>query len=280
MDTSGGREPPLLEDVHQYWSTTPIFSLEVQAEPGTAAFYEAVDRLKRTDVERFGIGFWRFDRCRGLKVLELGCGSGWLSANYVRGGADLVATDLTQRAVDLTRRYLDMMELQAVVSQANAEALPFEAASFDLVVASGVIHHTPGVAEVASEIARVLKPGGAALLSVYYRNGLLQPYSFWLTRRAIRLFSIQSRAFGRSTSIDDFTRRYDGDANPLGRAYSKKDLLRLFRELRLQRFEVHYFPTRFLPIVRAGGPFHRILDRWLGTMLYAEFRKHARAVVS
>jgi hypothetical protein len=75
MNHAGRPEQPLLQDVHRYWSTTPIFSLEVQAEPGTAAFYAAVDHLKRTDVERFGIGFWAFDRCRGLKVLELGCGS-------------------------------------------------------------------------------------------------------------------------------------------------------------------------------------------------------------
>jgi SAM-dependent methyltransferase len=165
-----------------------------------------------------------------------------------------VATDLTQTAVDLTRKYLDAQGLQAVVRQANAEELPFEAESFDLVVASGVIHHTPGVRAAAAEIARVLKPGGAALLSVYYRNALLQPYSFWLTRRAIRLFSIQSRAFGRSGSVDDFTRRYDGDQNPLGRSYSKGQLLRLFHELQLQRFEVHYFPTRFLRSPAPAAP--------------------------
>jgi hypothetical protein len=96
----------------------------------------------------------------------------------------------------------------------------------------------------------------------------------------MRLFSIKSRAFGQSASVDDFTRRYDGDANPLGRAYSKRELLRLFQELQLERFEVHYFPTRFLPIIRAGGRFPQILDRWLGTMLYAELRKAARAGVS
>ncbi len=273
METTDRPQTPSLEDVHRYWEAAPIFSLEVQAEPGTEAFYEAVDLLKRTDVERFGMGFWQFDSCRGLKVLELGCGSGWLSANYARGGAELVATDLTPRAVELTRKYLDMRGLAAVVCQANAEELQFPGRSFDLVVASGVIHHTPHVERVASEIARVLKPGGTALISVYYRNLLLRPYSFWLTRRAVRLVSVQSRAFGRSASIDDFTRRYDGDENPLGLAFSKKGLRQVFSGLRLRRFEVHYFPTRFLPVARAGSRLHRMLDRWLGTMLYAAFQK-------
>jgi SAM-dependent methyltransferase len=232
-----------------------------------------VDRIKREDVERFGIGFWRFDRCRGLKVLELGCGSGWLSANYARGGAELVATDLTARGVELTRRHFELLGLEAVVCQANAEDLQFPSDSFDLVVASGVVHHTPKTECVAAELRRVLRPGGTALLSVYYRNLLLQPFSFWLTRRAIRLFTLRDRSFGESASVDDFTRRYDGDKNPLGRAYSKAELRRLFQPLRARRFEVHYFPTRFLPVARAGGYVHRLLDRWLGTMLYAEIEK-------
>ena len=221
----------MLEDVYRYWDTMPIFSLEVRAEPGTRAFYEAVDRLKRTDVERFGFDFWGFDRCRGLKVLELGCGSGWLSANYARGGAELVATDLTLRAVELTRRHLELLGLDAVVCQANAEELQLPSDSFDLVVASGMIHHTPNAEKVAAEIERVLKPRGTTLLSVYYRNLLLRPYSFWLTRRVIRLFSLRSRTFGQSVSVEDFTRRYDGDENPLGRVYSREELRLLFREL-------------------------------------------------
>jgi SAM-dependent methyltransferase len=275
LRSTSSSERTSIQDVDRYWNEHPIFSLELAAEPGTPAFFEAVDRLKRTDVERFGLPFWGFDRCEGLKVLELGCGSGWLSTNYARGGARLVATDLTERAVELTRRCLEMSGLRATVHRANAEALPFETGSFDLVVASGIIHHTPRPDAAAREIGRVLRPGGTARISVYYRNVLLQPYSFWLTRRVARLLSITSRAFGDAETVDDFTRRYDGDANPLGRAYSSSELRSLFGDLRVRRTEVHYFPTRFLPIARAGGPLHRGLDRSLGTMLYAEFVKEA-----
>src|SRR4029079_5522541 len=54
----------------------------------------------------------------------------------------------------------------------DAESLPFDSNTFDLVYSNGGIDHTPNTARAVSEIMRVLKPGGRAIVMVYAENSL------------------------------------------------------------------------------------------------------------
>ena len=74
--------------------------------------------------------------------------------------------DLTQRGVDLTRERLALEGLEAEVRVADAEALPFEDASFDIVYSWGVLHHSPNTQQAVNEVHRVLKPGGVARVMI------------------------------------------------------------------------------------------------------------------
>ena len=89
------------------------------------------------------------------RVLEVGCGWGELAAWIGRDtGADVVATDLSPRMVELARE-------QGVEAQvADVQELPFPDASFDVVVAAWMLYHVPDLARAFAEIARVLRPGG------------------------------------------------------------------------------------------------------------------------
>lgn len=110
---------------------------------------------------------------RGRRVLEIGVGMGADFVRWARAGADVVGVDLTERAVSLTQERLAAEGLHGEVRVADAEALPFEDASFDVVWSWGVLHHTPDADHALVEAARVLRPGGRYAVMVYHRRSWL-----------------------------------------------------------------------------------------------------------
>lgn len=114
-----------------------------------------------------------FQSARGQRVLEIGVGMGADCVRWARAGADVVGIDLTERAVSLTSQRLTDEGLPGRVQIADAESLPFEAGSFDVVWSWGVLHHTPRADEALVEAARVLKPGGRYAVMVYHRRSWL-----------------------------------------------------------------------------------------------------------
>jgi ubiquinone/menaquinone biosynthesis C-methylase UbiE len=92
---------------------------------------------------------------RPRRVLEVGCGQGWLSERVQNElDAEVVAVDQSEHMVELTRA----RGVNALV--ADAQALPFEDESFDLVAAAWMLYHVPDVRLALAEFARVLVPGG------------------------------------------------------------------------------------------------------------------------
>ena len=87
--------------------------------------------------------------------------------NWARHGAQLTGVDLTEEGIALCRERLALEGLEAELRQADAERLPFDAESFDIVYSYGVLHHTPNTPQAIAEVHRVLKPGGTALLMLY-----------------------------------------------------------------------------------------------------------------
>jgi SAM-dependent methyltransferase len=95
-------------------------------------------------------------------VLELGCGAGDLSVQLLRRGARLTAIDVSPAMIELARRRAP--EARFLLAPAEQTGLPDE--SFELVVGKWVLHHVD-VAAAATEIRRVLRPGGRA---VFFEN--------------------------------------------------------------------------------------------------------------
>ena len=215
-----------------------------------------------------------------MRVLDLGCGIGfWVSEFAMRGLGNLFAADLTEQALAITARRLEAYGLRAELSRQNAEAMTFPERTFDHVNCQGVIHHTPDTEATVAEIARVLKPGGTASISVYYRNPILRlwPYLRWIGWPLAKL-GAGLRGRGREGiflegNVDEIVRLYDGAENPIGKSYTRDQFVAMLgRHFEVQETYLHFFPARALPF-RIPAGLHRWLDRRLGFMIYATVRK-------
>lgn len=104
---------------------------------------------------------------QGRRVLELGCAAGHLTRELVQAGAEVVALDKSERMVEHARQLLDG-RARIEVADLNHTLSMVESASMDLVSASLVLHYLPDWQGVISEVHRVLKPGGALVVSVHH----------------------------------------------------------------------------------------------------------------
>ena len=99
------------------------------------------------------------------RALEIGSGTGYFSLNLMQEGviSELVATDVSNGMLTSLAATASSLGLADRVEtrQADAESLPFEDESFDLVLGHAVLHHIPDLATAFSEFSRVLRPGGA-----------------------------------------------------------------------------------------------------------------------
>lgn len=267
-----------IEEVRKYWEEHPLYGYEIESI-GSREFFDYIDRIKREDVERFALEFWEFDNFKDRLVLDIGCGPGWLTVNYALNGAKVYAIDLTSRAVSLTKEFLKLHGLSANVEEGNAENLAFKDNFFDLVVASGVLHHTPDVFGAMKEVFRVLKPGGKAKITLYYKGILHKKRVFSVVKIVMRLFRIKHPGANlpkEARDVDDFIRQYDGANNPIGigKTYEEwSDMLKQAGFI-INSHELHYFPKRFVPFNRViPDSIHYLLDRYLGTMIYFDLQK-------
>lgn len=105
---------------------------------------------------------------RGRRVLDVGCGAGRFSEVLSRWGAEVVAVDLSD-AVYTARA--NLAGISAVTfARADLFHLPFPPHSFDVILAWGVLHHTPDTAAAFKRVVRHLRPGGTMAVYVYGRS--------------------------------------------------------------------------------------------------------------
>lgn len=135
---------------------------------GDARLYDAVARVAfrgfyrgiATDVALAAPG--------GGRVLEVGCGSGRLASELAcRHGLDVTGLDLDPAMIGVARTHAEACRgrhLRPVFAVGDAASLPFPDASFDMVVSTLSMHHWADPTAGLTEIARVLRPSGRALI--------------------------------------------------------------------------------------------------------------------
>jgi len=136
---------------------------DAQDKAKEIAFFDAHAESDEYDVfapqasEALIAAFVRLSGLRaGARVADLGCGSGVFTELLRRQGYQSVGLDISPKLIALGRGKYPGLEL----IEGDAENLPFESASLDGVLLSGLVHHFPDPRRLASEVARVLKSGG------------------------------------------------------------------------------------------------------------------------
>ena len=148
------------------------------SEPGSLAWFMDLERIRyRLDPQIWSVA--QFPRHRGKRVLEVGVGAGTDHAQWAAVTDDLHGVDLTAAAIETTRTNLMLRGLGSQLRRLDAEVLPFESASFDVVYSWGVIHHAEAPERILADIQRVLRPGGVFLGMVYARHSLVA-YRRWV----------------------------------------------------------------------------------------------------
>jgi SAM-dependent methyltransferase len=146
----------------------------------------------------------------GQAVLDVAAGNGNASLAAARRHAVVMSTDYVQSLLDKGRARAQADELPMQFRLADAEALPFDNASFDIVLSSFGVMFTPDHRRAASEMLRVVRPGGRIALANWTPTGFIgrlfkvigahvsppagvQPPSMWGTEpHIVELFGAQA----------------------------------------------------------------------------------------
>jgi SAM-dependent methyltransferase len=134
------------------------------------------------------------------RAMELGSGTGFFLLNLMQGGVAKrgSVTDLSPGMVQVALRNARGLGLDVDGRVADAERIPYEDNTFDLVVGHAVLHHIPDVAQAFREVLRVLKPGGRFVFAgepttighFYARR--LSNATWWLATNISKLGPLQS----------------------------------------------------------------------------------------
>lgn len=117
-------------------------------------------------VEAAGIG-------PGMDVLDVAAGTGNASLPAAQRGANVTASDLTPELLEAGRHRAEAEGLELTWAEADAEHLPFEDESFDVVMSSIGVMFAPHHREAASELVRVCRPGGRIALLSWTPEGMI-----------------------------------------------------------------------------------------------------------
>ena len=117
-------------------------------------------------VEMCGIG-------PGMRVLDVAAGTGNASIPAAKTGADVTASDLTPELLEAGRARAQAEGVELEWTEANAEQLQFEDASFDVVMSSIGAMFAPRHQAVADELVRVCRPGGTIGMLNWTPEGMI-----------------------------------------------------------------------------------------------------------
>lgn len=221
--------------VHEYWNSHTLGFQYVRDRSIPAGTREFFDHIRPwMNPYKFPWIMERIEReavlLKGKHLLEIGCGMGFDSLEFLKRGVRVTATDLTPSAVAMARKHFALENVRAEdVRVENVRALTFADESFDAVWANGVLHATGDTPGAIREVRRVLRRGGRAIISHFYRK---PSWMYTISR------------VGRENI------EYKEEDPPVNDFYTESEILSMFDGFRIvETAREHY---RALPAARYG----------------------------
>ena len=257
-----------IADVQRYWDARPCNIRHSTKPVGSKEYFDEVEARKYF-VEPHIPGFAEFERWRGKRVLEVGCGIGTDSINFARAGAELTAVELSGESLRIAAQRAEVMGVADRIRfvEANAEELTsvLDDEPYELVYSFGVIHHTPHPERALAEMRALMAPGGTLKLMIYHRRSWKV---FWI---------VAAEGHGRFWKTDELVAEYSEAQTgcPVTFSYTRSEARELVESngFRVQDLHVdHVFPYRIRDYVEyryVKVPYFR----WLPEPLFRAFER-------
>jgi len=214
-----------MEQIINYWNKQPCNIKHSSYEVGTRVYFEEVEKRKYF-VESHIPTFAEFEKWKGKKVLEIGCGIGTDAVNFAKHGADYTGIELSNVSLELTKKRFDVFGLTGAFFNMDAQdldTLSRVGRDFDLIYSFGVIHHSPNPQKIIDNCLQLLKPDGGMLkLMVYAENS-------W-----------------KKIMIDSGLDQYEAQSNcPVAYTYTNDQIYRMLHQFRnIDIWQTHIFPYK------------------------------------
>lgn len=205
------------EEVEAAWADTKLAQVlyhdwEAQSydEKWSISFDErCIDYARDRFVAVAGDQGWPYE-----SSLEIGAGTGFFTLNLKLAGVleNGTVTDISPGMVAAAKRNAENLGFTVEGQAADAEALPYDDDTFDLVIGHAVIHHIPDVEQAFAEMLRVLKPGGRLVIcgeptrhgDVVARH--LSRATWWAATRVTRLPGLRRSWARPQEELDESSR--------------------------------------------------------------------------
>lgn len=190
-------------------------------------FYEKkIPRIKFPDERVIAYFFRQFKQRKGLKCLDLGCGTGRHAIFLAREGCRVYAIDISKKAIALASNWAKNEGLENNISfqTGNAINLPYQNEYFDFVLESSALEHntTQDIVLILKDIHRVLKKGGKLLSTVPGRDNYLYGSGHY----------IEPGAFTANVEI------YKGSG--LTHFFTREEIYDIFSQSGFRKFEINF----------------------------------------
>jgi 2-polyprenyl-3-methyl-5-hydroxy-6-metoxy-1,4-benzoquinol methylase len=257
-----------ITDVQRYWDARPCNIRHSPKPVGSREYFDEVEARKYL-VEPHILAFAEFDRWKGKRVLEVGCGLGTDSINFARAGAQLTAVDLSGESLAIAAQRAEVMGVADRIDfvQANAEELTSALGDepYDLVYSFGVVHHTPHPERALAEIRALVAPGATLKLMVYHRRSWKV---FWI---------VAGQGRGRFWKTDELVAMHSEAQTgcPVTFSYTRGEARELVERSGFRVRDVHVdhvFPYR----VRDYVEYRYVKEPWFRWMPHRLFRAFER----
>lgn len=210
-----------ISDVKDYWNNRPCNIRHSDKPFGTKEYFDEVEDRKYT-VEPHILEFAEFEKWENKNVLEIGCGIGTDSINFVRSGANLTATDVSSNSLIICQDRFDVYNLEAEFWYSDVEELSIvvPVKTYDLIYSFGVLHHTPNPENAFNEIKMFMDENSELRFMVY-------------NKASIKILQMLNDGGNKFSDIDDMISMYSEAQSgcPVTHSYTSDGIKTLLGDL-------------------------------------------------